>query len=257
MLNNSVSNFELGGEPDNKDRASRLYKLAYHLTEVVDKLAGVDFTLSGNQSIPKDGPAILAYTHHNSWDVPALGHVVYEQTKRPLHFVAKKELGRSALGPFMKHIHGVFIDRQNPKISQIKQAIKVLEDGEMLAIAPEGGRIDGHRVRASEIKRGIGLIATRFNVDIIPVGIAGRNWRIGRSNLSFLPRSVHVHFGSPFRLRSEGGKNKVLFEQNKQKIAERLQSVLTIAYANYALLYGEEAAAQLDRNIDSKQSLIE
>jgi 1-acyl-sn-glycerol-3-phosphate acyltransferase len=63
------------------------------------------------------------------------------------------------------------VDRDNPRPSTIKEAVRRLRDGELIVIFPEGGIPDGERF--GEVKRGIGVIAAMSQAPVVPALIMG------------------------------------------------------------------------------------
>jgi hypothetical protein len=86
-------NERISHEPDT---ASSAYKLAAYAISMTYRLGDLDrdlpikLTNSGLENLQKNGPCVLAYTHHNPWDLPALGTVVYRYIRRPVRLWQKK-----------------------------------------------------------------------------------------------------------------------------------------------------------------------
>jgi len=77
----------------------------------------------------------------------------------------------------------------------------VIEDGFSVLIFPEGYRTDTGAI--DRFRPGIGMIASRLGVPVVPVRIVGldkvlhHTWRMAR------PGQVRVAFGAPMRLTGE------------------------------------------------------
>ena len=148
-------------------------------------------------------------------------------------------------------MHALPVNRDNAlKLSQIREPIKLLQEGHILGIAPEGRRVDGNKI--AELKRGVGLIATKANAQVVPVGIAGRNLRTKRRTLSFLPRSLHLHFGEPILVDREPSQQKTI----ENRLPGALQQALNAAYQEYNEIHGKNAAAKLDYGLDSIEETL-
>ena len=82
-----------------------------------------------------------------------------------IRFIGKKELFRFPLGPIMRWLGGIPIDRQNP-VGVIDQVVAEIDRSEqiLLGIAPEGTRKRGARW-----KSGFYWIAKRADAAIVPV----------------------------------------------------------------------------------------
>lgn len=229
-----------------RDQPSFSYRLADAATRALITIPGYNFTVSGYENFLPEDPYVLAYTHHNSDDIRAIGHVIMAHTGRPLHNLAKQELlEKKLIGPVLKSMHGLPIDRDarvTPP-SQIINAIRTLKAGHILSIAAEGGRVNGNRV--AEIRSGAGYFAIKGNVVIVPVAVVGRNWRVKDTSLWFIPRSMHVHAGQAMDVRGLGRDDLPFINQELQS---RLQAALDKSYDQYEVLYGRRAAGRLDRS---------
>jgi 1-acyl-sn-glycerol-3-phosphate acyltransferase len=237
-------------QPDS-DRTSTAYRAAalavgslYRLGDLAPYIAKL--SASGLENIPLKDAYLLAYTHHNSWDIPAIGTVVYQNSRRPVHFLAKQELLADSYrwGQLLKAMHALPVKRGQTTSEQIRNAVGVLEQGHVLGIAAEGGRVDGDRV--AEVQGGAGLIATKANIEVLPVGVAGRNWRMRNRDLPFLPRSIHIHFGESI---APDGSSRHHREELDRQLPISLKEALDEAYMQYGAIHGQKAAAKLDTGL--------
>jgi 1-acyl-sn-glycerol-3-phosphate acyltransferase len=98
-----------------------------------------------------------------------------------------------------KYFNFVFIDRYNPDIKAMRKLIRLMEDGNLLAISPEGTR---SRVGSLiEAKPGVTYLATKLNRPIVPVAITGTEDKVILGNLKRLKRShITVTAGPHFTL---------------------------------------------------------
>lgn len=225
------------------DKASFSYRLADRCIRVISSV-----TASGLENLPQRGPYLLAYSHHNAWDVPAVGVAVYAHSERPVYFLAKEELlSKFAVGALLKSMHALPIKRDGDKrhaINQLDTGVDVIRNGHILGIAAEGGRINGNKV--AEPAAAVGRVASRANAHIVPTGIAGRNWRLGKHGLWFVPRALHVHFGSP--IIPDGSIHEYKKRVNLQ-LQPAVQQALSTAYEEYGRRYGEHAKTNLDSGV--------
>ena len=145
---------------------------------------------TGREHIPADGPLILASNHRSFLDPFVIGMM----TRRPLHFVAKRELFTHRLTAWFLNSLGAFpIERGKGDEGAMATARAILERGGAVLIFPEGTRIrPGGLGRA---KRGVGRLALETGAPVVPIAIHGtedvrRGWRIR-------PRRVSVRAGRP------------------------------------------------------------
>lgn len=184
-------------------------------------IAKVVFRLhvDGEKFVPREGPAILAANHVSYIDPIIIGIAV----RRPIHFMAKKELFRSRLVGWLLRQFGAFpINRHRINLQAFKRAASLLNAGEIVAIFPEGTRGDGVQLRPA--KPGIGLIAARTGAPVIPVLHRGTEKVLPRGAWLPRPHRITVKFGAPFRFpeeqAGEGQGQVVMFSQTiMEKIA--------------------------------------
>jgi 1-acyl-sn-glycerol-3-phosphate acyltransferase len=104
-------------------------------------------------------------------------------------FLAKKQLfGIPFLGWHLRRSGQISIDRENPRaaVKSIRAAAAEVQHGTSVVIFPEGGTsVDG---AVHPFKGGGFLLATRSQVDVVPVTILG-------SRHVLLPKTRHVRSG--------------------------------------------------------------
>jgi 1-acyl-sn-glycerol-3-phosphate acyltransferase len=127
-------------------------------------------TLTGSESLPDQGPAVLCPNHLSFFD----SVVMMFGLDRPVHFIGKSDYLDSwktrRLFPAMGMIP---IDRDNgtKAMLALDAAADVLRDGALLVVYPEGTRSrDGHLHRGYI---GAARLAMSVGCPIIPVGIRG------------------------------------------------------------------------------------
>ncbi len=88
----------------------------------------------GKENIPQEGGCILAGNHLSDYD----SYLLYLATKRPIYFIAKKELLTGRFGWFFKIMKLIPVDRSIHNPEAKKEAVKLLQEGEIVCIFPEG-----------------------------------------------------------------------------------------------------------------------
>ncbi|SFN83997.1 1-acyl-sn-glycerol-3-phosphate acyltransferase [Streptomyces sp. cf124] len=147
----------------------------------------------GAWRVPTTGPVILAANHSHLVDGP----MVIGVAPRPSHFLVKKEAFVGPLGPFMRAVGHVQVDRSTADRTAITQALAVLANGGVLGIFPEGTRGEGD---FASLRAGLSYFAVRSGAPIVPVAVLGSTDRRGRliKGLPPLRSRVDVVFGDPF-----------------------------------------------------------
>jgi 1-acyl-sn-glycerol-3-phosphate acyltransferase len=88
--------------------------------------------------------------------------------------MAKESLFKPAVfGPYIAHLGAFPVNRGQADRKALRMAIDRLENGRLLLIFPEGQRGDGINLQPAQ--RGLGLIATKTGVPVIPTLIYGTN----------------------------------------------------------------------------------
>lgn len=150
--------------------------------------------------IPRQGPVIIAANHASNLDVPVLGSSLMHKTGRRWQWLGKRELfDWPIVGVIARHggVHAV--DRSTADVEAYRLAKRILDEGHVLFVFPEGTRSrDG---RLQEARDGVAVLALRTGAPIVPVGITGSfaRWPRGQK-LPHPGGHVTVRVGSPFRL---------------------------------------------------------
>ena len=151
------------------------------------------YKVLGKENIPNGG-AILVCNHFSFVDPLYL----VSFNKKNLSVLAKKELFKKKfIGGLLKNCGGIPVDRDNPDLSTIISAIKVLKNGNKLAIFPEGTRNKSNTLELQPIKSGSAVFAVKAKCPIVPIMIE-RKARVFRKN--------HIIIGKPFELSDYYGK---------------------------------------------------
>ncbi len=144
------------------------------------------FRVVGLERVPAAGPLIVACNHVSYLDPPALGAAL----PRPVSYMAKIELFRiPVLGPLIRALGAFPVDRSRGDVAAIKAAVKVLQQGAVFGIFPEGGR---NPEGSKQPQMGVALLASLSGATVIPAYLSGTS---GANR--FAP--VTVRFGEPVR----------------------------------------------------------
>ena len=140
--------------------------------------------ITGN--VPDEGAYILCCNHINYLDAAAI--VLFN--KRKVNFVAKEDLFTHGILSWLGHLFDAIpIKRNMQDIEAMKRCLKVLKNGELLGIFPEGTRKGMEK--NMKAKNGAAFMAIKGKVKIIPVGIHG----------TFKPFcKVYMNYGEPIDL---------------------------------------------------------
>jgi len=144
----------------------------------------------GLQNIPSKEGFILASNHTSYLDPPALAAAC----PRVLAFMAKEGLFKGALfGRFISGLNTFPVKTHSGDIKALRRAIKILKEGRPVVIFPEGGKFDDGRLHKP--LEGIGLLADRAAVPIIPTFIEGSNRALPEHSKFIRLEKIKVYFG--------------------------------------------------------------
>ena len=129
-------------------------------------------TVEGKERIPRRGAFLLVSNHISDTDPPILGWAIGFQVRRVVHFMAKVEMRRwPVLGPLFGEAGVFFVRRGEGDRAAQRQALALLKAGKPVGVFPEGTRSRDGRLQAGKL--GIGLLAMRSGVPLLPVAISG------------------------------------------------------------------------------------
>lgn len=153
--------------------------------------------------IPRDGPVILAANHISNADPVILGAWLTKRLGRRIHWLGKKEMFDWPFVGWLARNGGVVpVDRAGADVEAFRQAQRVLDEGHVLMIFPEGTRSSTGRLQRP--RDGLAMLALRTGAPIVPIGMADtdRVWPRGRK----LPKPgghATMRVGRPFRVADE------------------------------------------------------
>lgn len=142
-----------------------LYPIARAIANVVVRvLFRVKYV--GKENIPDSQGYILASNHISNLD-PVV-HAI--SMKNRVFYMGKSELFEKRLVAFfLKRFQGFPVNRNRGDLSAIEYAIRVVNEGNILGIFPEGTR--SKTGKPLPPKAGIALIANKTGADVLPVSV--------------------------------------------------------------------------------------
>lgn len=154
--------------------------------------------IRGREHEVPEGPVIVFGNHYSNLDVFLLTIAF----KRQIRFMGKHTLFKNPLVGFLARKFGAFpVNREKVDLSATKTALRILKDGGVLGIFPEGTRILGSKV--SDPKGGIAMFAWKTKSPVVPVHMEYRR-RIHLFNhiemtigAPILPEELGIEKGTP------------------------------------------------------------
>jgi 1-acyl-sn-glycerol-3-phosphate acyltransferase len=177
--------------------------------------------VKGKENIPKRGAVILA-AHHESYLDPA---VIGTASPRQIYFLAREELFQVGFFSWIiKHLNTIPISREQLQISTLRKSLEILKEGKVLLLFPEGTRSPAGTI--SEGERGVGLIAAKANVPVIPVLIKGSGEALPKNKKRITTHKISVIFGKPMYFEQSGNKDKKEFYQEfSDRVMEEMKKL--------------------------------
>jgi len=196
-----------------------LYWMGYTLCNLVGKVA-FDFKVYGRENLIEEGAAILASNHQSYLDPPCIGMAC----RNDIYYLARNTLYRRPLiGPLLKRLNTVPVDRDRGDVSSIKTIIRLLRSGQRVIIFPEGTRSSDGKLQPA--RAGLGMIIAKTLAPIVPVRVFGSYEALPRAGgLKFRPVSVVV--GKPMRFTEDDVKgDRDVYQTLSNRVIEKIASL--------------------------------
>lgn len=186
----------------------RTWLLVYHRRKI-----------NGLDRIPFEGPFILVGNHISYLDPFYIGAII----PRRVHFMAKHESFRHPITRWCLHkMHAFPVKRGESDLKAIRQALAVLQRGDVMGIFPEGGRRDNQELQ--EIKQGAAYLALKTGCPVVPVLVQGTERALPRGRIFLRPVRIQITIGSPIQIPSSG-KSRQKQEELSEKILGTLREM--------------------------------
>ena len=149
----------------------------------------------GIENVPAAGPFLVASNHASHLDPPLVGcHV-----PRQMAFFARKTLWNGKVATWwLDGVGAIPVDRDGGSdVSAIKNVLRTVQSGKALTLFPEGTRSPDGSLQPA--KSGVGMIACRTAVPVVPVRIFNSHIAFGKGG-GFRPGTrVSIVYGKPLQ----------------------------------------------------------
>ncbi len=196
-----------------------LYRIGYTLCNLVGKVA-FDFKVYGRENLIEEGAAILASNHQSYLDPPCIGMAC----RNDIYYLARNTLyQRPLIGPLLKRLNTVPVDRDRGDVSSIKTIIRLLRSGHRVIIFPEGTRSSDGKLQPA--RAGLGMIIAKTLAPVVPVRVFGSYEALPRvGGLKLKPVSVVV--GKPMRFSEDELKgDRDVYQKLSNRVMEKIASL--------------------------------
>ena len=164
-------------------------------------------------NIPEDGSVLVCGNHISLLDPIALAVT----TKRHYHFMAKEELFKNRwFAKFLRKLNAFPVKRGTGDREALRHGMKVLKEGHVLGIFPEGTRSKTGELGQGHA--GSGFFALRTDCTVVPVAIIGPYKLFGK---------IKVVYGEPIDF-TEHRKNKISADEATELIMSEIKRLISI-----------------------------
>jgi 1-acyl-sn-glycerol-3-phosphate acyltransferase len=176
--------------------------------------------IAGLENLPAKGGYIVASNHASHLDPPLVGLCLPQQAT----FFARKTLWKPGFASWwLDNVGTIPVDRDGgTDVAAIKRVLQTLKQGKVVILFPEGTRSRDGKLQSP--KPGIGLIACRTGVPVVPARVFGSFDALGRDGRLHLGTPVSLRYGQPLKPedydRAEDGKERYA------RAAERIMAAI-------------------------------
>lgn len=179
--------------------------------------------VAGLENVPARGPFLLAANHASHLDPPFVGC----QIKQQISFFARKTLWKPGIAAFwLDAVETIPVDRDGgTDVSAMKRVFGAFKSGRVVILFPEGTRSQDGKLQKP--KPGIGMLACRSGVPVVPARVFGTFEAFGRDGRLHLGTPVSIVYGKPMvhAEYDDPSLGKARYEQAAQRIMDRIATL--------------------------------
>lgn len=193
---------------------SLLRALLYTAAHILTKLF-ISITVIGRENVPRHGPLIIISNHFSVFEPPL---TALNLPYAPVYMAAVEHQSHWVLRLIMKAFDTIPVWRGQVDREALKQAQKLLDEGGILGIMPEGGVLPGlmeaigagqqvqhvpfaetgrESARLIPARPGVAYIATRSNAQVLPIAFLGTE-KVAANMSRWRRTKVQMIIGRPF-----------------------------------------------------------
>ena len=180
------------------------------------------FRSHGRRNVPVEGGVVLALNHASFFDPVAAGCGML----RPVHFFARDTLFVGLFGVIISRLNAFPVKRDSPTgdVAAMKEYINRAKAGNVVLLFPEGTRTPDGRVK--EAQPGVGMLAARAGVPVVPTYVKGSFQAWSRHRLVPGRGDMGIYYGKPFTVEKRAGETKKEQQERiRRTIQERLMAL--------------------------------
>jgi 1-acyl-sn-glycerol-3-phosphate acyltransferase len=163
------------------------YKFAQTVFKIYSKtFYGLEVV--GKENIPTEGNLVIAANHKSNLDPIFVASAI----EREVSVIAKKELFENKLlANILAKLKVISVDREDSSanLSTLKNAIRILRNGDVLGIFPEGTRVKGSDF--GEAKAGLAMLAIKGRADVLPISIVSK-YKLFKKTVIYIDKPISL-----------------------------------------------------------------
>ena len=166
-------------------------------------IASVD--MQGEENLPASGAFIATANHIGRIDA----FLTYYVINRPdvILIIAEKYRNVFYWRWMARLANGIWIDRFNADFGALREVLRRLKAGGILAIAPEGTRSPDGSLQAA--RPGAAYLAVKSGLPVVPIGVVGCEDQVVKSRFKhFRKLDIHIRIGVPYDLPQLSGPDR-------------------------------------------------
>ena len=202
------------------------YIIRWLIRLIFNMIARVD--VKGYEHLPQGQSFVIATNHLGIVDVPI---AFYALDRWDMFVLIADKWEKVKLFRWVgKYFNFIFIDRYNADIKALRKVISLMEENNILVIAPEGTRSRAGSL--IEARPGVSYLATKLNRPIVPVAITGTEDKALFGSLKKLRRAhITVTAGPAFTLPPLPRENRdEVLKQYTDEIMSHIAALLPEKY---------------------------
>ena len=170
--------------------------------------------------LPPNGSVLLVSDHSTLGD-PL---VLLATAGRPLHFLIAREIyKRQGLKWVFQAFQTIPVSRGEKDVSALRSMLKVLEQGKVVALFPEGG-IENFRDESGYL--GVAYLAIKTGAPVVPVSILwGGHRPTSILGTLFVPGKVTVRYGEPLYFQFRSNFKRQELEDITKQVMDSIKSL--------------------------------
>lgn len=163
---------------------------------------GLRIIVTGDEHVPRSGPAVLAANHSSFFDFALMG-LAARRSRRHVRFLIRRDVWEHRLlNPAMRSMRHIPVDRAAPAAALLA-ARSALADGEVVGVFPEAGVSRSFTIRP--MMPGAASLSLHERVPLLPMAIWGpqRLYTAGRQLSLRRGQAVRLLIGPPLAGRDD------------------------------------------------------